>query len=31
MRTMINLGYYIKAHELDEFRAIIENIINSNE
>ena len=31
MSTMINLGYYIKAHELDEFRAIIENIINSNE
>lgn len=29
-KTMINLGYYIKAHELNEFKTIIEGIINVN-
>ncbi len=27
MKTMINLGYYIKAHELKEFKTIIENFV----
>lgn len=27
MRTMINLGYYIKAHELREFKTIIKNFL----
>lgn len=27
-QSMINLGYYVKAHELKEFRALIEGIIN---
>ncbi len=29
-KTMINLGYYIKAHELDEFKTTIKRIINAN-
>ncbi len=27
MKTMINLGYYIKAHELEEFRSLIEKLL----
>ncbi len=27
MKTMINLGYYVKAHELDEFKTIIEKML----